>query len=179
MLLVVENRDDLPVEYAKFLVDLAWEKRCNIMFWRGPRRTIWWTRRRMIQNFLEGEDWKDYTHVLFVDTDVIPKIPDFLERLVKHNKDIVSGYYCGVDGKPCSYSKGEHRIGRGLEEVDWFSMGFSLIKREVLEKIEYPAPDPVEKLDADIEFCKKAKEEGYKIYQDFSNMGSHLLKNFF
>jgi len=177
MLLVVENRYDLPVEYAKLLVDLAWEKRCNIMFWRGPRRSVWWTRKRMIKHFLE--QYPDYTHTLFLDTDVIPQKDDFLESLILHEKDIVSGYYCDTAGKPCSYSEGEHRIGTNLEEVEWFSMGFSLMKREVLEKIEYPQPKPVEKLDADTEFCTLARENGYKIYQDFNNRAHHLLRGAF
>ena len=179
MLLVVENRFEIPVEYSKLLVDIAWDRKCNIMFWRGQRRAIWWTRKRMVENFLKMPEFKGYTHVLFLDTDCIPTREDWLESLILHDKDIVTGYYCDIDGKPCSYSKGEHRIGEGLEEVEWGSMGYSLIKREVLEKVEYPSPEPIEKLDADTEFFKKCKEEGYKIYQDFANRANHLLINTF
>lgn len=180
MLMVVENRPEISLEYSKMLVELAWQKKCNILFWRGQRQAIWWTRKRMIENFLSTEQWKDYTHILFLDTDVIPKDPDWLERLILHDKDLVSGYYCDVDGKACSFSQGQKgRIGEGLEEVEYFSMGFSLIKREVLEKVEYPEPTPICKLDADSEFCWKAKLKGYKIYQDFGLRGHHLLRNIF
>lgn len=178
MLCVVENRFEIPVEYAKLLTELAWTHKVNILFWRGQRRTIWWTRQRMIDNFLKEEQWKEYTHLLFLDTDVIPKDPDWLERLILHDKDLISGYYCDINGKACSFSQGEKgRIGEGLEEVDYFSMGFSLIKREVLEKVPYPEPTPICKLDADSEFCWKAKLMGYNVWQDFNLKAFHLLRN--
>ncbi len=68
---------------------------------------------------------------------------------------------------------------QGVIEVDVLSMGYSLWKREVWEKIEYPQPEPVSKLDADTEFCKLAKEAGYKIYTDFTLRAYHLLISLF
>jgi len=180
MLFVVENREFIPTEYSKLLVDLAWERKVNTLFWRGPFRAVWWTRKRMIEHFLSLKQFECYTHVLFLDTDVIPVDPDFVEKLLAHNKDMVSGYYCNTDGKPINIKNGEKGYkGVGLEEVDVFSMGFSLIKREVLENVPYPQPEPVEKIDADAEFCRDARKKGYQVFQDFNLRGIHLLRGAF
>ena len=65
--------------------------------------------------------------------------------------------------------------GKGLCDVDVFSMGLTLVAREVFEKVPYPSPNPVWKTDADIEFCKLAREAGFALKQDFSVEWKHLL----
>lgn len=180
LLLVVENRESVALEYSKLLVDLAWNRIVNTVFWRGPFRAVWWTRRTMIEYFLNSPDFKDYTHVLFLDTDVIPEDEGFVARLKAHEADMVSGYYCTTDGKPVNVKDGKKGyVGKGVEEVDVFSMGFSLISRKVLENVPYPQPDPVEKMDADVEFCRAAKEKGYTVLQDFNLKGTHILRSAF
>ena len=66
-------------------------------------------------------------------------------------------------------------FGRGLEEIDAFATGASLIKRKVFEKIEYP--EPVDKLanDADVEFCFLARRSNFKIYTDFDLVATHTM----
>lgn len=171
ILLVVENREMILTEYARFLFGLAWNRKVeSAIFYRGQRKPIWFMRRALIQRALKT----DCTHILFVDTDVIPE-DDFIDKLSAHNKDIVSGVYYGLNQDPCSRKDGEVFKGEGLCEVDTFAMGLSLLSRKVCEEIIYPEPLPSNKIDADVEFCKLAKEKGYQIYQDFTIRGTHLL----
>ncbi|MBI3980967.1 HNH endonuclease [Candidatus Microgenomates bacterium] len=173
LLMVVENRGELPFEYAKFITNLAWHRIVDgVKFYEGPRRSIWWTRNKMIEEAMTT----DFTHFLFLDTDVIPQNMLFLHKLKEHDKDLVSGFYCDSSGRPVNRKNGTPFWGKNLMEVDVFSMGYSLIKKTVFEKVPYPVAEPPEKLDADIEFCGDAKKAGYKIYTDFNLRGIHLLE---
>ena len=177
LLLVVENRDDIGLEYTKLLVDLAWNRLVSgVTFWGNQRRSIWYMRKTMIENALNSN--KNFTHILFVDTDTIPP-EGFIEKLSAHNVDMVSGYYCDTDGRPMTRKHGVSFLGKGLEEVDIFGMGCSLVKREVFEKVPYPEPTEPYKFDADVEWCKACQEAGYKIYVDFNLRASHLLVGMF
>ena len=170
-LAVVENRDYINTEYCKMLTSLAWNRMVNINFWHErTRRSIFYMRREMIKKALES----DITHLLFIDTDVIPA-PGFIDKLLEHNLPMVSGVYYDQEGNPAARKGNELVKLEGLQEVDVFSMGLSLIERKVLETVEYPNPDPVWKLDADTEFCVKAKEKGFIPHVDFSVRGAHLL----
>ena len=171
ILLVVENRDFILTEYAKWLtIMMASNKLYAIFFADGKRKAVWFERRRLIEKALKT----DCTHILFVDSDVFPE-DGFLEKLLDRKADMISGVYYFQDGKPCSVKDDEFYKGKGLQEVDVFAMGLSLIKREVLEKVQYPQPKPIEKIDADTEFCKLVKKKGFKIMQDFNIRGNHLL----
>jgi len=173
-LLVVENRDTVLLDYAKTLLKFAITNKIYLFkFWEGKRKPIWFMRREMIRQAMENPG---ITHVLFIDTDVIPP-DDFLEKLLAHEKDIVSGVYFDTQGLPCSIKRNNYFKGEGLCEVDVFSMGLSLLTRKVCEEIIYPDPSPNNKIDADTEFCKLAQEKGYTIYQDFDLRGKHLLLN--
>lgn len=171
ILLVVENREKIFIEYAKwFMHAFALKELGAIFFWGGKRKPIWYMRRELIKKALSV---KECTHILFVDTDVIPS-PGFVDKLLAHNCDMVSGVYFHDDGTPVSRKDNKPYEGKGLEEVDMCAMGASLIKREVLEKVEYPEPDNIT-IDADIEFCRLVKEAGFTVKQDFDIRLPHLL----
>lgn len=178
VLLVVENRDSIPIEYAKFLAKTAWDRSvARIQFWQGKRAPVWFMRRKMMKNALDD---KEITHVLSIDTDVIPD-KGYLEGLLSHDLPMVSGVYWGADGGAINRLAGKPFFIDAKVPVilDTFSMGLSLIKREVLEKIEYPKPDYEDNVDADIEFCRLAKEAGYPAYCDFGVRGTHILRAMF
>ena len=182
ILFVVENRDDVRLQYAKQLVHLAWNRWVDgINFWEGQRKTIWFTRREMVKKVLNDPNYKEATHFLFIDTDVIMDLSkgDFIKTLHKgleQGYDGISGYYCDTDGRPCNRQESGVPLlaPNGIYELPVISMGLSLWKREVWENIEYLQPDPIEKLDADAEFFKEVRKK-YKIGTDFSVRGSHLL----
>ena len=176
LLLVVENRDEIKTEYCKFLTHVAWNRLVSgITFWSGGRPPVWYMRQQMLRKALEN---KETTHVLFVDTDVIPQL-DCVGKLAAHNLPLVSGVYCDTNGAPINRKNGTPFIGKNLMEVDVFSMGLSLISREVLEKVEYPEPVKPWIPDGDVVFCEKVKNAGFKIMQDFSISGVHLLQGGF
>lgn len=115
-------------------------------------------------------DW-----LLFIDSDMeFP--PHALTRLLSHDVDIVSGlcYRKVPPFNPTLYKKQRYSDQlcymstwpeNTLLEVDATGTAFMLIKRKVLEAL----PDPIfedAKVSEDMNFCKKAKEAGFKVFVD-------------
>lgn len=172
-LLIVENRETILFQYMKYVIFLLTQGKVKIVHYSHllQRKQIWYMRQQMIKRALAETDC---THVLFIDTDVVPQ-NDIVEKLLVHDKPVVSGFYCDQQGTPAIRKDGRPYIGKELEEVDVCSMGLSLWKREVLEKVEYTMPDPPHKLDGDTEFCGAVKAAGFPIFADFSLRAAHLL----
>ena len=176
LLLVVENREFVLTEYLRWVSKVCLNREIGgIYFWDGKLRPIWWMRHEMIKWALKNTNCE---HILFVDSDTIPP-ENAIETLLSHNLPVVGGYYQDMDGRIINRKDGKPYLGKVLEEVDGLSMGFSLWQRQVLLDVEYTKPDNDVQMDGDMEFCKKVKEKGYKIYQDFNLKADHiLLKNF-
>ena len=153
--------------------------------------------------FLQTDDeW-----FLSLDTDIQFE-PDHVDMLIAHGLDIVGGTYCnkfGVDEKPipvCSVSLGEGKFGhgdviqidRGLVKVFGLGMGFTLVRREVMEKlgngplwpfaelavtganlgaIEEADRNVVHMLSEDITFCARAQALGYEVWMDLDCKVKH------
>ena len=120
---------------------------------------------------------KDYDYMMWIDSDIIFKPNDF-EKLLSHEKDIVSGLYfqqnsnsvydipneyacIGLDSKKLS----RYDIFNGLVEVKANGMGWMLVKQGVFEKIDKPF-DPEGLRGEDITFQMKALEQGFRSYVD-------------
>jgi hypothetical protein len=172
LLLVVENRQEILLHYARLLLELYQSKRvAGIQFVENPqRKAIWYHRREMLKEALKT----DCTHILSIDTDVIPSM-EAIDALLAHDEDFISGFYCMNNGLPCVIRNGVRFSGKGVEDVDVLSMGFSLMKREVAEKVEYTEPVPSNKIDGDAEFCKAVKEASFSVKVDFNLRAPHLL----
>ena len=138
-------------------------------------------------------DWvvKGYDYLLSVDSD-IAFAPDTLVKMLAHDKDVVSGLY--IQRKP-----GQHILeiyeptptggvanmpygklkGRPLVEVAGCGFGCALIKAEVMRKIGYPqfkyysALSINDTVSEDVDFCRKAKDNGFKIWADPSILCRH------
>lgn len=131
-----------------------------------------------------------YDYIMWVDSDQIFSFKH-LVQLIEKDEDIVSGYYPLANGAAFSVGtlnndtrllqawgedqmKNSPRNEKGLCEVDWCGFGWTLIKKGVFEKMEYPwfATPTVEIgtitdiVGEDIYFCRKAKEAGFKTYVD-------------
>lgn len=144
-------------------------------------------RNRLVRDFLET----DCEQLIFLDVDVFWLESDF-KKLVEHNRDIVAGIYplkSADEDYPVKPLPGERWADEyGLVEVEGVPTGFLKIKRRVLEAL-YPTvphhrskedgygrmPIPVifertlngmSRRGGDIEFCKKAREAGFKVYVD-------------
>jgi FkbM family methyltransferase len=138
-------------------------------------------------------DWvvKGFDYLFSVDSDIsFPS--NTLERLLAHDVDVVSGLYIqrkpglhileiyepnengGVVNMPYPKLKG-----RRLVEVAGCGFGCALVKAEVLREIGYPqfkyysAIDHRNTVSEDVDFCKKARDKGFKIWADPNVLCSH------
>jgi hypothetical protein len=126
--------------------------------------------------------YKDCTHMLFIDDDIIVP-PNGLMRLLGHDVPIVGGLYFARTPPhlPVCY---RHVVDNhwvpitefcaGLQECDALGAGFMLIKREVFEKMERPWFDFSDRMGEDMWFCEQAKRLGYTILVDADVKCKHL-----
>ena len=139
-------------------------------------------------------DWvvKGYDYLFSVDSDIAFE-PDTLQKLLSHNKDVVSGLYIqrkhrehilelyehndrgGVSNIP--YEKIKEK---GLVEIAGCGFGCVLVKAEVFREIGYPqfayydALDHRNTISEDVDFCRKALNKNFKIYADTSIKCKHI-----
>lgn len=146
---------------------------------------------------LEGFDY-----MLMLDSDM-GFIPEDIKKLIDHDKEIVSVAYQrreNLDILCAGYWKKdvdgvddiENRISwseKGLKKVDWVGAGCLLIKKEALEKMEFPwfraelikfknDNKEVQVITSDdFGFCHNAKKHGLDVYVDCSCKIEHLSMN--
>ena len=137
----------------------------------------------------------DYDYLMWIDSDMVFKPEDFF-KLIDHDKDIVSGmykmsddvnyatvetmdeeffeqwmYYQFMQDKDIEAKKGQ------LFKVDYQGMGWMLVRKNVFEKMKYPwfhprllkwknHPEWAEFPFDDVEFCMRAREEGFDVWVD-------------
>jgi len=135
---------------------------------------------------------------LSLEQDVIPPT-DVIERLLRHNKKIISAYYgkpLGLrlqdqetgeikdvivelplvylqDGDKIRRANPQEVLKRGLIKVGAFGVGCLAIQREVLEKVKFRYEKGKEAFD-DMFFCSDAKKLGYELFLDSDVKVVHL-----
>lgn len=105
-----------------------------------------WARNATINIFYQNN--VDFTHLLFIDADMIGFTPQGLHKLVEQDKDIIAGV-CTMRRPPyevtCEpYDKANfntHLLNGAVVECQWVGMAFTLIKREVLDALAEETPD--------------------------------------
>lgn len=141
-------------------------------------------RNRIVQNALE----KQCDYIFFVDADMVfPS--DILEKLLKHNLDIVNAlafrrikphYPCIFKWNPTENSYVTVSYSTGLLEVDATGMPTILIKTEVFKKMKEVWPNQPwyyyrdNLFSSDITFCENARKLGYKIMIDTDIKTGHI-----
>lgn len=126
------------------------------------------------------------THILFLDSDIIPAT-DTLVKLLEAEQPIVSGLYRKrlFPHEPVAFTKDKKgclqpivATGRRLQKVDVVGGGCLLVQRGVFQKIKGPwfTSEWTEQghLSEDFSFCEKAKKAGYKIYVDTTVIPLHV-----
>lgn len=133
-----------------------------------------------------------YDYLFSVDSDIV--MPnDTLEKMVAHDKDMVTGLYiqripnthtvevyCVTEGSGRTHIPYEMLKGRGLVEVAGCGFGCVLVKRRVLERLKYPhfvyrsALDHRQTYSEDVYFCKQATDAGFTIWADTSILCDHV-----
>ena len=122
---------------------------------------------------------EECTHILFVDDDMIFP-PDTLERLLKHNKDII-----GVNANSRSFPLKStveplDKIGEGLFQCKAVGGGVLLINLDVFKHIDTPwfstktHENGFTLMGEDSWFCEKAREAKYSIWCDGSIKIGHI-----
>ena len=131
----------------------------------------------------------DYDYIMFIDSDVI-FTPDDIGLLLNMNLDIACGAYLMNGGthypivekfdneyflKNGSFefiSREDLREKKNNFNVEYCGMGFMLIKKGIIEQLEYPwfyarnfefSNEVVEFTSEDVCFCMSLNEKGYKI----------------
>lgn len=144
-------------------------------------------------------DWvvKGFDYLFSVDSDIAFP-PDTLKRLLSHDRDMVSGLY--IQRKPgqhilevyesnerggvvnIPYEKIAHR---GLVEIAGCGFGCVLVKAEVMRAIPYPhfkyhsALDHKDTVSEDVDFCRKARDRGFKLWADTDIRCNHIGQTVF
>lgn len=148
-------------------------------------------RNQIVEAFLEG----DYTHLFFIDSDTIPP-RDALDKLLAHDKDVISGITPIIDhdeGRQndssgfykkwnCVNELDQHvKPNTGVVKVKGAGGSCILIKRHVFEQLEKPYyrflyqddnGKPVV-VSEDIYFVAKALGKGITTYADTSIICQH------
>lgn len=125
-----------------------------------------------------------YDYVLFVDSDMVFDKTD-IEKLVRHDADIVSGLYVTRNGENMNVAYNKIITRRrfpfrapklfadngvtGYAEIAACGFGFCLIKTDVIKRMakRYKSLfEPFKGVGEDIAFCIRAKRCGYKIMID-------------
>lgn len=142
-------------------------------------------RNRIVRHALSG----DYSHVWFVDDDMIfPK--DHLLRLLAHNQPVVASLYLNrkppfypvaynsmtlVDGvpvwKPVSL---QGAPSEGLGEIVGAGTGGMLIRTEVFRAIEYDTWFEHHQSTDDLAFCQRVTAAGFPIFLDLGATMGHI-----
>jgi hypothetical protein len=148
----------------------------------------------------------EYDYILWIDSDITFTFDDF-EKLLIMKKDVASGLYLMDGGKEYATVKKmdfEYLNNNGsfsfiskdvltkypkTFEVDYTGMGFMLIKKGVIEKLEYPWFEPTffefkskngfiikDFCSEDVGFCLKLKNKNIPIYINKNVIVGHQKK---
>ena len=130
-----------------------------------------------------------FDYILWVDSDmIIPR--NTLVKLLSHDKDVVSGVYSYkvlnndevvakkfMDEERTDYGNLKIKAiqnSSGLIEVDGFGFGCVLTKVSMFDKIPFPWFIYTQDMGEDIFFCRKAQNEGYKLWLDTDVICGHI-----
>lgn len=179
--------DDIPFMNVACMSSFLLSTKHTVIPYFVNGSLVYDARNSIVQKSIECK--ADY--VMFIDDDIVFPI-DGIDKLIAHNKDIVSGLYFGRrEGRnePIAYKRlYPYNIFRKgakidiIDDVDTFQevrgvgMGFCLIKTDVLRKIlkHYPTPfEPMKCMGEDLSFCYRARRLGYKVYVDPSIQLGH------
>jgi len=138
---------------------------------------------------------KKISHYLMIDGDVDGFTLADVDRMIGHDVDIISGAYplkdkplviCAgafVPGQPGLVGSRYGRdLLRGKQCVDWVGAGFLLIRREALERMDYPwfrevmvdfGEGEQDTSTEDIGFCVQAQRAGIEVWCDFDVRLNH------
>lgn len=166
------------------LCNILLNKKIEVTTYISQMRGIGEHRNVIVKDFLKT----DFDYLLMIDADNPP--PENVLDLVELDLPVIGlptpinmSYRQGIP-EFCWNVFGEDDLprkfnGSGLEEVPMVGSGVMLIRRDVLEKIEHPFTtvrneDDLRVVGTDTAFCKKCKDNGFKIYTHWDYQCSHF-----
>lgn len=171
---------------------LDWRFASSLTYLSLPAETkIIWNVKSMIdtaRNNLVKEALKDstYTHLCMIDDDMVFE-PDFANRLLSHDVDIVGGlaFKRRPNYEPCVYRQNRETkqyipiLPKVFQEVDIVGTGGIMINLDVFRKIDFPYFFTDYDKDGthwsvDFRFCQKAIQAGFKIFVDPEAKMGHI-----
>jgi GT2 family glycosyltransferase len=187
ILVAVPTVGQVQIEYVNSILRLSRATNANIIHSAGS--LVYVARNNFVQQAIE----EDYTHLCFIDSDMVFNA-DALNVLLWHDKDVISGSIFSrvAPYKPCFYEK--LRLGEpgevicehvktlqdGLQEVEGVGTAFTLIKTKVLkgiiEKFNVYPFQPILGYGEDLSFCVRARQCGFKIFVDNDLTIGHIGK---
>jgi len=186
VMIAVLNQGAIRPELSTVLTELPLQDKYELHIYYPARKPIAQNRNMIVQNFLSRPQ---YDYLIMIDSDNVPPIN--LLNLVDYQKDIVGVFYCGFQksmiipfvmkaGKDGLYRVMDLNDKKGLVECDAVGTGVIVIKREVLEKVRHPFrneydADGIKLMGLDFNFCKRAKEQGFKVYAHLDYVTSHWV----
>lgn len=205
---ICHNGPNVPTVTVMSLMELGWGNRVQEakdahgfdgidLAWSQSFPRVDALRDFIVEKALEHD--LGYTHVLFLDADMVWPTDVLLKMLKHHDQGIVSGLYHlkGGDYAPVALGNGKqedgahHTVyehdrdyrmtGNALRPQQVVGMGCTLIPLEVFKAIG-PRPwfhyendgDGWPLVSEDVPFCRKARESGYAIWLDPTVKCGHL-----
>jgi hypothetical protein len=122
------------------------------------------------------------THVMFMDSDVMPDDIDVINRLLAADLPIVSGLYRNTLGSGVNAWMGPNTIAlkqqAPIVEVERVGFGLVMVKREVFEAIKerpwFYLTAGKSQQGEDFYFCRKARNAGFKVCVDMRVQAKHV-----
>jgi len=187
ILIAIPTNRNIEADTFKSIYDLRVPEGYETVF-----QYFWGYQVEQVRNLIANWTIRNGFEYLFaVDSDIsFP--PDTLERLLSHDRDIVSGVY--IQRIPNTHTIEIMRKNNqgGVSHVDWAdikdqglvsidSCGFGcvLVKTEVLKGIPYPhfiyksAIDHADTISEDVFFCMRAREHGFTLWCDTDIICNH------
>lgn len=177
------NQGWIRPELATLLSRLPEQRKYNLYIGYPAHKPITHNRNIIVKRFLESG--MDY--LLMIDNDNVP--PENILDLADYEKDIVSGLcfafmknmiipLCLKMNQEKTYDLMDIEEKSGLVECDGVGSGVMMIKREVLEKLPFPFrneydPEGIKTKGLDVNFCRRAKEIGFKVWCHLDMKCSH------
>lgn len=189
LLIGMPHRDNVTMEWSLGFRNL--QVNVPAMFTTSRGTPIDMARGEIVRSALDAKcEW-----IFFLDTDVTCP-PDIIPRLMAHNLPIVTGvYYTRAPPIEPAIWHEVHPTGKRavqfqpgqMVEADFIGMGCCLIHTSVFKNISKPyfewtlsfvdPENPGIGRSEDFEFCKKARDRGYKIWADTSLICRHSISN--
>ena len=170
---------------------VQWQFAASMMALNSPEDTrVMWVPRVMIdtaRNAMAQEviDNPEITHLMMIDDDHVFE-SDILMKMLEKDVDVIGAlaFKRRPDFAPCVYKKnsnGDHFtiLPEDFIEVDAIGSGCILVKRKVIEDIEFPwfqtgYDENYIHWSVDFDFCKKVKAAEFKIWCDPTIRVKHI-----